>query len=105
MKFLVLEIISGEYGDQIPKLVEASGNGRNERWRDFSSSEEETKNLKIRELDIVPKLPLPETSIFYEFDAKGSAYYATGFWRQWFVLMRRNVIKLSRDTVSDLKLL
>lgn len=38
----------------------------------------------------------------FEVEYKHTTYYATGFWKQFHVLLRRNAIKLLRDKVISL---
>lgn len=41
----------------------------------------------------------------FEVEYKHTTYYATGFWKQFHVLLRRNAIKLLRDKVISLHIL
>ncbi|XP_001607392.2 ATP-binding cassette sub-family G member 4 [Nasonia vitripennis] len=103
----MLEVLNGDYGSHLPRLVSSAENGCNHLWRSGSKScqsppaifERKLQELASSKLDVTPRLPLPATPIFYECEAKGSAYYATGSWRQLCVLLKRNALRLSRDKV------
>ncbi|XP_014206760.1 ATP-binding cassette sub-family G member 4-like [Copidosoma floridanum] len=96
----LLEIINGEHGEHVPRMIEAAQNGRSQRWR---GTREDAPNLdrKLASLGIdrLPKLPLPINAVLHEIGASSSAYYARGSFKQLCILLRRNALKLSRDRV------
>ncbi|XP_014228617.1 ATP-binding cassette sub-family G member 4-like isoform X1 [Trichogramma pretiosum] len=116
----LLEVINGDYGDHLPGMIAASENGLCERWRVLREDELAPTPVagssksppppapmipahpKAQKLDyeLAPRLPLPSTPIFYELSGSGGkAYYAAGFWRQLWILLKRNALRLSRDRV------
>lgn len=107
----MLEVLNGDYGSHLSRLVSSAENGCNILWRSGSKScqsppailDQKLQELASSKLDVSPRLPLPATPIFYECEAKGSAYYATGSWRQLCVLLKRNALRLSRDKVGIIK--
>ncbi|XP_011498995.1 PREDICTED: ATP-binding cassette sub-family G member 4-like [Ceratosolen solmsi marchali] len=98
----LLEIINGDYGDHLPRLIASSGNGCSQLWRGHGGSHDRRAKLPRMASsapELAPKIPLPTTPVFYESQAKGSAYYATNSWSQLRILLWRNALRLSRDRV------
>ncbi|KAH0535290.1 hypothetical protein KQX54_015728 [Cotesia glomerata] len=111
--FLV-EVCNGEYGDWNDKLVEAIDNGKCNDWRSASNkstrprfksrlSPEESEDSRRRsrrrrrrsnqsndEDDKIQSDKVTEDHC---------GYYATSFFQQLYILIKRNAIKLSRDRV------
>lgn len=105
-----MEIVNGDYGEEhLQRLILSSDRGRCKRWRDddhsaAGPSASTNQSSKIRCVDFQPKIPLSAKSIVYELhqDAN-SVFYPNVFFRQLWILLKQNVIKLSRDRVSLLK--
>ncbi|XP_058805878.1 ATP-binding cassette sub-family G member 1-like isoform X2 [Phymastichus coffea] len=102
----LLEVVNGDYGhEHLDQLINSSDRGKCKRWHDdggsCSDSSSNDQSSKMRCVEYLPKLPLSATPIIYESQTSwaSSAYYATGFFWQLRVLLRRNAIKLSRDKI------
>ncbi|XP_043285776.1 ABC transporter G family member 3-like [Venturia canescens] len=103
----LLEVCNGDYGDHVGKLVNSIENGKCNDWRSTSSVDWNTiEEIIASGLSLHSHLPArtpqsPITPLYCERQnkEKDPAYYATGFWKQLYVLSKRNVIKLSRDKV------
>ncbi|KAG7202355.1 hypothetical protein KM043_018682 [Ampulex compressa] len=101
----LMEICNGDYGDHVARLVEAIDNGKSNRWRSTMSAslgkqEEITVQSMTASLKALQQLQQPPMRLYsFETEYKHTPYYATSFWRQLCVLLKRNAIMLSRDRV------
>lgn len=101
-----MEVCNGEYGDWNDKLVETIDNGKCNDWRSRSN-----KNTRSRfKTRLSPKESEDRSNQNDDEDDKiendkvtedHSGYYATSFFQQLYILVKRNAIKLSRDRVSN----
>ncbi|KAI4485697.1 hypothetical protein M0802_012593, partial [Mischocyttarus mexicanus] len=102
---LVIEICNGDYGDHLLKLVETIENGKSNTWRSsVILSLGQTEEIIVTHMSASSKV-LQQTNIrvpSFEVEYKHTTYYATGFWKQFLVLLKRNAIKLSRDKILTL---
>ena len=93
-------MINGDYGpDHISKMIKSSENGFNKHWRYCDEYEASTSGSSISissELKPFEKSSLLEKSIV----SSGKYHYAQSSWGQFRILVKRNIIKLSRDKVS-----
>ncbi|KAJ8687963.1 hypothetical protein QAD02_023758 [Eretmocerus hayati] len=103
----VLELVNGDYGNHLDQLVSTWNmivlNGSAEQWRCKSSrkialiwnpTSISSEKEALKEPSPMNLINLTATKIFRGQEA---TEYTTNFWRQLWVLLRRNVIKLSRD--------
>ncbi|KAI4477727.1 hypothetical protein M0804_012555 [Polistes exclamans] len=101
----IIEICNGDYGDHLSRLVESVENGKSNTWRSsVILSLGKTEEIIVTHMSASSKV-LQQTNIrvpSFEVEYKHTTYYATGFWKQFHVLLRRNAIKLSRDKILTL---
>ena len=102
--FTVLEICNGDYGDHVSKLVKAIENGKNNCWRS-PANDDFSKMKAMIDANLMtpiaaPNLPSPKKPVQNRMKGKNYALHATSFWRQLYILLKRNAIKLSRDRVN-----
>lgn len=100
----LMEVCNGDYGKHVPKLIDAIENGKTNMWRstitlNFSNPEELMGSNMTASLKMLHQLQSPIRLYSIETEYKHTPYYATGFWKQLCVLLKRNAIKLSRDRV------
>lgn len=98
----ILEICNGEYGDHLAKLVETAQNGKNNMWRSsiVLSLNKQDEVIVTNMTTSLPQINMRSPS--FEVEYKHTTYYATGFWKQFYVLLKRNAIQLFRDRVLTL---
>ncbi|KAF7379979.1 hypothetical protein HZH68_016927 [Vespula germanica] len=98
----IIEICNGDYGDYLLKLVETIQNGKSNAWRSSENiSLNKAKEIIVTHMSASSRV-LEQSNIrvpSFEVEYKHTTYYATGFWKQFHVLLRRNAIKLLRDKV------
>ncbi|XP_058805881.1 ATP-binding cassette sub-family G member 1-like isoform X2 [Phymastichus coffea] len=99
----LLEVLNGDYGEEhVERLINSSDNGKCKRWlNDSANSSSVNESSGMRCLEYLPKLPLSAMMINYESQSfrANSAYYVNGFFWQLWTLLKRNIIKLSRDRI------
>lgn len=101
-----MEITNGDYGDFLPSLVKEIENGRKDVWRSQAiggapKAEEMvasgiTISVAALELSLIPEDKMDQQK---ENHHRVTKEYATSFWKQLSVLLKRNAIRLSRDKV------
>ncbi|CAL7935408.1 unnamed protein product [Xylocopa violacea] len=100
----LLEICNGDYGKYVPEMVNAIENGKNRAWRSSSNVTTVNHQEEVIALNVTasfqalrqrPPLEMRHTSG----RRNRSADYATSFWKQLVILLKRNAIRLSRDKV------
>nr|KAF7389762.1 hypothetical protein H0235_018246 [Vespula pensylvanica] len=101
----IIEICNGDYGDYLLKLVETIQNGKSNAWRSSENiSSNKAKEIIVTHMSASSRV-LEQSNIrvpSFEVEYKHTTYYATGFWKQFHVLLRRNAIKLLRDKCLQL---
>lgn len=102
-----MEICNGDYGKHVQDLVEAIESGKNNAWRASSNvtgphSQEEVIALNVTASFQALRQRTPLKTQPLAHGPKGSSEYATNFWRQMHILLKKNAIVLSRDKVSKL---
>ncbi|XP_034941510.1 uncharacterized ABC transporter ATP-binding protein/permease YOL075C-like [Chelonus insularis] len=90
----LMEICNGDYGKWNEKLVESINNGKCNSWRSISYEKDSWGFTPIFRRGL--SLEFPESHVNYTLNSK---QYATGFFKQLYVLVKRNAIKLSRDRI------
>lgn len=98
----LMEICNGDYGKHVPKLMEAMENGKNNLWRStitisLRKPEEPIGTFMTGSARALQQTPARLYS--FETEYTHTPYYATSFWKQLCVLLKRNAIRLSRDKV------
>lgn len=104
--FVVMEICNGDYGRYVPELVNAIENGKNNAWRSTSNVTNVNHQEEVIALNVTASFQALRQRSPMEIEHvhskhKGSADYATSFWKQLVILLKRNAIRLSRDKVLD----
>ncbi|XP_035724544.1 ATP-binding cassette sub-family G member 1-like isoform X1 [Vespa mandarinia] len=98
----IIEICNGDYGNHLSKLVETVQNGKSNAWRSsVNLSLNKAEEIIVTHMSASSKV-LQQTNIrvpSFEVEYKHTTYYATGFWKQFHILLRRNAIKLLRDKI------
>lgn len=90
-----MEICNGDYGSHISKLVESIKNGRSDEWRS-------TKTFHLNKSKETITSQQTKRLYCFETEFKHTPYYTANFWRQFCILIKRNVIRLLRDKVMSL---
>ncbi|XP_046414956.1 ATP-binding cassette subfamily G member 4-like [Neodiprion fabricii] len=100
----ILEVSAGDYGNFVPLLSRGIKNGSSNKWRSpaiggLSKIEEMiasglTTPVRAPRLPPTPILHMDKPEKDYH---QITGEYATSFWKQLYVLLKRNVIRLSRD--------
>lgn len=92
----LMEICNGDYGSHISKLVESIENGRSNVWRS-------TKTFYLnKSKEPIMSQQMTKRLYSFEMEFKHTPYYTTNFWRQLYILIKRNAIRLFRDRVFAL---
>ncbi|XP_076385526.1 ATP-binding cassette sub-family G member 4 isoform X2 [Megachile rotundata] len=98
----LMEICNGDYGKHVPGLIDAIENGKNNAWRSTSNVTTANRQEEVIALNVMASFQAlrqrPPMAADYAPRRKGSEY-ATNFWKQLIVLLKRNTIRLSRDKV------
>lgn len=89
-----MEICNGDYGFHIPKLIKSIKNGKSNVWRSAKTFYS-NKHKQI----IISQQITPMRLYSFENELKHTPHYATNFWKQLCVLVKRNTIRLLRDKV------
>ncbi|XP_020282075.1 ATP-binding cassette sub-family G member 1-like [Pseudomyrmex gracilis] len=84
----LMEICNGDYGLHIPKLIESIKNGKSDVWRSAKT--------------FISQQNTPIRLYSFENEFKHTPHYATNFWKQLCVLVKRNTIRLFRDKMLTL---
>ena len=100
-----MEICNGDYGKYLPEMVNAIENGKNNAWRSTSNVTNVNHQEEVIALNVTASFQALRQRSPLEIQHvrsrhKGSAEYATGFWKQLVILLKRNAIRLSRDKVT-----
>lgn len=100
----LMEICNGDYGKYLPEMVNAIENGKNNSWRSTSNVTNVNHQEEVIALNVTASFQALRQRSPLEIQRvrsrhKGSAEYATGFWKQLVILLKRNAIRLSRDKV------
>lgn len=101
-----MEVCNGDYGNYAENLGISIDNGKCNDWRasataNWSGIEEMIASRWNTQFNGAATLPpMPITPLHCEpRKEEDPAYYATGFWKQLYTLLKRNAIRLSRDKV------
>lgn len=100
-----MEICNGDYGRHVSKLVDAIENGKNNAWRSTSNVTTVNCQEEVIALNVTASFQALRQRSPVEVDPalakrKGTSDYATNFWKQMIILLKRNAIRLSRDKVN-----
>ncbi|XP_076170303.1 ATP-binding cassette sub-family G member 1 isoform X1 [Ptiloglossa arizonensis] len=100
----LMEICNGDYGRHVSKLVDAIENGKNNAWRSTSNVTTVNCQEEVIALNVTASFQALRQRSPVEVDPalakrKGTSDYATNFWKQMIILLKRNAIRLSRDKV------
>lgn len=87
----LMEICNGDYGSHISKLVESIENGKSNVWRS-------AKTLHLNE-EIISQQIAPIRLYSFETEFKQTPHYVASSWKQLWILVKRNAVKLIRDRV------
>lgn len=98
----LMEICNGDYGKHVPGLIDAIENGKNNAWRSTSNVTTANRQEEVIALNVMASFQAlrqrPPMAADYA-PRRKSSEYATNFWKQLIVLLKRNTIRLSRDKV------
>lgn len=98
---------AGDFGNFVSSLTDKIDNGKSEGWR-CRAVDEHSKGADVTASGLMTPVRAPRfppTPIICA-DEYGKDYhqvageYATSSWKQLYVLLKRNVIRLSRDKVT-----
>nr|XP_034180127.1 ATP-binding cassette sub-family G member 4-like isoform X2 [Osmia lignaria] len=99
----LMEICNGDYGRHVSKLINAIENGKNNAWRSTSNVTTANHQEEVIALNVMASFQALRQRSAMETDyarrRRFTSEYATNFWKQLAVLLKRNAIKLSRDKV------
>ncbi|KZC04862.1 ATP-binding cassette sub-family G member 4, partial [Dufourea novaeangliae] len=99
----LMEICNGDYGKHVPKLVDAIENGKSNAWRSTSNvtvnCQEEVIALNVTASFQALRQRYPMEMDPVRGERKVSYDYAANVWKQLIILLKRNVIRLSRDKI------
>ncbi|XP_029032461.1 ATP-binding cassette sub-family G member 4-like isoform X1 [Osmia bicornis bicornis] len=99
----LMEICNGDYGRHVSKLINAIENGKNNAWRSTSNVTTANHQEEVIALNVMASFQALRQRSVMETDyaprRRPTSEYATNFWKQLAVLLKRNAIKLSRDKV------
>ncbi|XP_034180138.2 ATP-binding cassette sub-family G member 4 isoform X2 [Osmia lignaria lignaria] len=99
----LMEICNGDYGRHVSKLINAIENGKNNAWRSTSNVTTANHQEEVIALNVMASFQALRQRSAMETDyarrRRLTSEYATNFWKQLAVLLKRNAIKLSRDKV------
>ena len=89
-----MEICNGDYGPHISKLMELIENGKSNKWRS-------TKIVYLnKRQETITSQQIAKRSYSFEIEFRHTSYCTyDNFWRQLYILIKRNVIRLFRDKV------
>ncbi|XP_020719348.1 ATP-binding cassette sub-family G member 1-like isoform X2 [Bombus affinis] len=100
----LMEICNGDYGRYLPQMVNAIENGKNNAWRSISNVTNVNHQEEVIALNVTASFqalrqrsPMEIQHVYGKH--KAGAGCAIGFWKQLFILLKRNAIRLSRDKV------
>ncbi|XP_071877980.1 ATP-binding cassette sub-family G member 1 isoform X2 [Bombus fervidus] len=100
----LMEICNGDYGRYLPQMVNAIENGKNNAWRSISNVTNVNHQEEVIALNVTASFqalrqrsPMEIQHVYGKH--KTGTGCAIGFWKQLFVLLKRNAIRLSRDKV------
>lgn len=101
-----MEICNGDYGRYLPQMVNAIENGKNNAWRSISNVTNVNHQEEVIALNVTASFqalrqrsPMEIQHVYGKH--KAGAGCAIGFWKQLFILLKRNAIRLSRDKVMN----
>ncbi|XP_026301939.1 ATP-binding cassette sub-family G member 1 isoform X1 [Apis mellifera] len=100
----LMEICNGDYGKYVPEMINAIENGKNNAWRSTSNVTNVNHQEEVIALNVTASFQALRQRSPVEIQHvhtrhKGSPDYATNFWKQLIILLKRNAIRLSRDKV------
>ncbi|XP_006624626.1 ATP-binding cassette sub-family G member 4-like [Apis dorsata] len=100
----LMEICNGDYGKYVPEMINAIENGKNNAWRSSSNVTNVNHQEEVIALNVTASFQALRQRSPVEIQHvhtrhKGSPDYATNFWKQLIILLKRNAIRLSRDKV------
>ncbi|XP_017885885.1 ATP-binding cassette sub-family G member 4-like isoform X1 [Ceratina calcarata] len=100
----LLEICNGDYGKHVPEMVVAIENGKNNSWRSTSNVTAVNCQEEVIALNVTASFQALRQRFPMEIQnvsgrREKTADYATNFWKQLVILLKRNAIRLSRDKV------
>ncbi|XP_060833115.1 ATP-binding cassette sub-family G member 1-like isoform X2 [Bombus pascuorum] len=100
----LMEICNGDYGRYLPQMVNAIENGKNNAWRSISNVTNVNHQEEVIALNVTASFqalrqrsPMEIQHVYGKH--KTGTGCAIGFWKQLFILLKRNAIRLSRDKV------
>lgn len=96
----LMEICNGDYGQHTPRMVATIENGRNKQWRSTGTVNPQEEVIALSVSASFKALRRQSMKNFDHFeDQYKPVQYATNFSKQFGVLLKRNIIRLSRDKV------